>query len=158
MKSSGLRINNAELWGGAIWFGISLFVLDQGRKLGHGTVNEPGMGFMMLWLGIVMAGLSLGVAVQAIRYEGPSVRALWADTRWIKTLIVIAAFVAYAFAFTRLGFLLSTIPLMLVLLRAIDPVRWMIALPLAFGAPALIWWVLKALLQIQLPNGMFEIG
>jgi putative tricarboxylic transport membrane protein len=47
---------------------------------------------------------------------------------------------------------------MLVLLRAIDPVRWMIALPLAFGAPALIWWVLKALLQIQLPNGMFEIG
>lgn len=158
MKSSGLRVNNAELWGGAIWFAISVFVLEQGRNLGHGTVNAPGMGFMMFWLGIVMAGLSLGVAAQSIWHEGPSVRSLWAGTRWMKTLIVIATFVIYAFAFTRLGFLLSTIPLMLVLLRAIDPVRWFIALPLAIGAPLLIWWVLERLLQIQLPTGMFEIG
>jgi putative tricarboxylic transport membrane protein len=158
MKSSGLRISNAELWGGAIWFAISLFVLEQGRSLGLGSVNAPGMGFMMFWLGLVMAGLSLGISLQAIKSDGPSVRALWAGTRWTKTLIVIVTFVAYAFAFTRLGFLLSTIPLMLVLLRAIDPVRWTIALPLAFGAPLLIWWVLERVLQIQLPTGMFEIG
>jgi putative tricarboxylic transport membrane protein len=158
MKSSGIRINNAELWGGAIWFAVSLFVLDQGRRLELGTVNEPGMGFMLFWLGIVMAGLSLAVAVQAIRDEGPSVRALWAETRWLKTLIVVVTFVIYAYAFTRLGFLLSTIPLMLVLLRAIDPVRWTIAVPLAFGAPFLIWWVLERVLQIQLPPGWFEIG
>jgi len=158
MKSSGLRINNAELWGGAIWFAISLFVVDQGRRLGLGSINHPGMGFMMFWLGLVMAGLSLGVAVQSIKGEGPSLRALWAETRWAKTLIVIAAFVVYALAFTQLGFLLSTVPLMLVLLRAIDPVRWTIAVPLSFGAPLLIWWALKSLLQIQLPSGMFEIG
>jgi putative tricarboxylic transport membrane protein len=158
MKSSGIRINNAELWGGAIWFAISLFALEQGRKLELGTVNEPGMGFMLFWLGILMAGLSLTVAVQAIRNEGPSVRALWADTRWLKTLIVVVTFVVYAYAFTRLGFLLSTIPLMLVLLRAIDPVRWTIAVPLATGAPLLVWWVLEKVLQIQLPTGWFEIG
>lgn len=158
MKSSGLRINNAELWGGAIWFAISLFVLDQGRKLGLGSVNSPGMGFMMFWIGIVMAGLSLGVSIQAIKNEGPSVRALWSGTRWVKTLIVIVIFGLYGFAFSSLGFLLSTIPLMFVLLRAIDPVRWTITIPLAIGAPILIWWVLKTLLQIQLPNGVFEIG
>jgi putative tricarboxylic transport membrane protein len=158
MKSSGFRINNAELWGGVIWFAISLFVIEQGRRLGHGTINAPGMGFMMIWLGLGMAGLSLGVALQAIKNEGPSVRSLWAGTRWVKTLIVIVTFVLYAFAFTRLGFLLSTIPLMLVLLRAIDPVRWTIALPLGIGAPLLVWWVMKSLLQIQLPVGWFEIG
>lgn len=158
MKSSGIRINNAELWGGAIWFAISLFVLEQGRRLELGTINEPGMGFMLFWLGIVMAGLSITVAVQSIRSEGPSVRALWAETRWLKTLIVIVTFVVYAYAFTRLGFLLSTMPLMLVLLRAIDPVRWTIAVPLAIGAPLLVWWVLEKVLQIQLPTGVFEIG
>jgi putative tricarboxylic transport membrane protein len=158
MKSSGLRISNAELWGGAIWFAISLFVIEQGRRLGLGAVNQPGTGFAMFWIGIVMAGLSLGVAAQAVRSEGASVRSLWAGTRWAKTLIVIVSFVVYAFAFTRLGFLLSTIPLMIVLLRAVDPVRWVIALPLAFGAPILIWWVLERVLQIQLPTGMFEIG
>lgn len=158
MKSSGFRIDNAELWGGAIWFAISLFVLEHGRRLELGSFNEPGMGFMMFWLGLVMAGLSLAIAAQSIKSEGPSVRSLWTDTRWMKTLIVIAAFIVYAFAFTRLGFLLSTVPLMLVLLRGIDPVRWTLAVPLAFGAPLLIWWILKSLLQIQLPNGMFEIG
>jgi putative tricarboxylic transport membrane protein len=158
MKSTGLRVNNAELWGGAIWFAVSLFVIEQGRRLGIGQVNEPGMGFMLFWIGVVMAALSLGVAAQSITGAGPSVRALWAGTRWVKTLIVIVAFVLYAFAFTRLGFLLSTIPLMLVLLRGIDPVRWPVALPLAFGAPLLIWWVLESILQIQLPTGIFEIG
>jgi putative tricarboxylic transport membrane protein len=158
MKSSGLRISNAELWGGAIWFAISLFVIEQGRRLGLGVINQPGTGFTMFWIGIVMAGLSLTIAIQAIRGEGASVRSLWAETRWVKTLIVIVTFVIYAFAFTRLGFLLSTVPLMLVLLRAIDPVRWVIAVPLAFGAPLLIWWVLEWVLQIQLPTGMFEIG
>jgi putative tricarboxylic transport membrane protein len=158
MRSSGLRINNAELWGGAIWFAISLFVIDQGRKLGLGAVNQPGMGFTMFWIGIVMAGLSLGVAAQAIKTEGPSVRALWSGSRWMKTLIVIVTFIIYAIAFTRIGFLLSTIPMMIVLLRVIDPVRWVLALPLAVGAPLMVWWVLKSLLQIQLPNGVFEVG
>jgi putative tricarboxylic transport membrane protein len=158
MKSTGLRINNAELWGGAIWFAISVFVFEQGRRLGLGSVNEPGMGFMLFWIGLVMAALSLGIAVSSIRNEGASVRALWTGTRWVKTLIVLVAFVVYAFAFTMIGFLLSTIPLMLVLLRAIDPVRWVLALPLAFGTPLFIWWVLEKILQIQLPTGIFEIG
>lgn len=158
MKGAGLRSSNAELWGSAIWLAISLFVIEQGRRLELGTVNEPGMGFMMFWIGLFMAGMSLAVAVQAVRYEGPSVRSLWAGTRWRKTLIVICTFVLYAFAFSRLGFLLSTIPLMLVLLRAVDPVRWSLALPIGVGMPVLIWWVLKSLLQIQLPGGWFEIG
>lgn len=158
MKSSGVRINNAELWGGAIWFALGVFVLEHGRRLGHGTVNEPGMGFTMFWIGLVMCGLALGVAVHAITSEGPSVRSLWHDTRWRKTLIVIVTFVVYAFLFTRLGFLLATFPLMLVLLRAVDPVRWTLAIPLSIGMPLLIWWVLKQVLLIQLPNGWYEIG
>jgi len=158
MKSSGVRINNAELWGGAIWFAVSLFVIEHGRRLELGTINEPGMGFMMFWLGLTMAAISLAIAVQAVQNEGPSVRALWIGTRWQKTLIVIVTFVVYSIAFTRLGFILSTIPLMLVLLRAIDPVPWRTALPISIGAPFLVWWVLKSLLQIQLPSGWFEIG
>ncbi len=158
MRSSGLRVSNAELWGGAIWFAISLFVIEQARRLELGTINEPGMGFMMFWIGLFMAGLSLTIAAQSLKNDGPSVGSLWAGTRWPKTLVVIATFIAYAFAFSRLGFLLSTIPLMLILLRAIDPVRWVLAIPIGFGAPVLIWWVLKSLLQIQLPSGLFEIG
>jgi putative tricarboxylic transport membrane protein len=73
-------------------------------------------------------------------------------------LIIIAALITYTLLFDRLGFLLTTIPLVLVLMRAVDPVRWTIAVPLAVGVPLGAWWVLKRLLLIQLPSGIFEIG
>ena len=73
-------------------------------------------------------------------------------------LVIIACLTAFSFALEPLGFLLSAIPLMLLLLRAIDPVRWTLAIPLAVLAPLGVWWVLKHALLIQLPSGIFEIG
>ena len=47
---------------------------------------------------------------------------------------------------------------MLLLLRVIDPVRRSLAIPIALLAPLGMRWVLKRLLLIQLPSGIFEIG
>jgi putative tricarboxylic transport membrane protein len=77
---------------------------------------------------------------------------------WSKPLLVIVCLTAFSFALEPLGFLLSSIPLMLLLLRVIDPVRWTLAIPVAALVPLGMWWVLKRLLLIQLPSGLFEIG
>ena len=74
------------------------------------------------------------------------------------SLLVIVCLIAFSFALNPLGFLLSSIPLMLLLLRLVDPVRWPLAVPIAVLAPLGMWWVLKRLLLIQLPSGIFEIG
>jgi putative tricarboxylic transport membrane protein len=71
---------------------------------------------------------------------------------------VIVCLAAFAVLLEPLGFLLAAIPLMLLLLRVIDPVRWTLAVPLAVLAPLVVWWVLKHALAIQLPSGMFGIG
>ena len=47
---------------------------------------------------------------------------------------------------------------MMILLRAVDPVPWRTAVPIALIATFGTWWVLKRLLLIQLPSGVFEIG
>jgi putative tricarboxylic transport membrane protein len=73
-------------------------------------------------------------------------------------LLIIASLAAYAALLDVLGFLIATVPLMLVLLRGIDPVRWRTALLIALLATLGVWWVLKRLLLIQLPVGIFEIG
>ena len=49
--------------------------------------------------------------------------------------IIVASLAAYATVLDVLGFLVATVPLMLVLLRGIDPVRWRTALPPVFGVP-----------------------
>ena len=72
--------------------------------------------------------------------------------------MVIACLTAFAFALDPFGFLLSAIPLMVLLLRVIDPVRWSLAIPVAVLAPARHVVGLKNLLGIQLPSGMFGIG
>jgi putative tricarboxylic transport membrane protein len=47
---------------------------------------------------------------------------------------------------------------MVLQLRLIDPVRWSLTIPIAFLVPLGMWWVLKRVLLIQLPSGIFEIG
>jgi putative tricarboxylic transport membrane protein len=151
-------LKNADLWGGLGWLAFSVFVVVAGRGLGIGAINDPGSGFLLFWLGLLMCALSAAILAGAILAGGPSLASLWQDTRWRKVLAIIASLCAFALLLDKLGFLLAAIPLLLVLLRGIDPVPWPIALPVGIGAPLAVWWLLKKLLLIQLPAGVLGIG
>ena len=151
-------VANAELWAGLVWLALGAFVAWSGHDLGVGRVNDPGPGFLLFWAGLIACGLAGAVAVQAARRGGASLASLWSGARWRKAVLVLACLAVYALLFDRLGFLLATVPLMLVLLRAVEPVRWRVALPVAVLSTTGVWWVLKRVLLIQLPSGIFEIG
>ncbi|MBX9820557.1 MAG: tripartite tricarboxylate transporter TctB family protein [Afipia birgiae] len=151
-------LNNSELWGGLVGLAFGIFVIWAGYKLKIGSINDPGSGFVLFYTGILMCLFALSIIVAAITEGGPTVRSLWAGTRWTKPLVVIGCLALFASLLQPLGFLLSSIPLLLLLLRVIDPVRWTLAIPLAVLAPLGVWWVLKHALLIQLPSGIFNIG
>jgi len=152
------KLNNSELWGGLIGLALGVFVIRSGLKLKLGTINDPGSGYVLFYTGILMCVFAVSIIIGAVTEGGPSFGSRWVDARWSKPLLVIACLTAFSFALDPLGFLLSSIPLMLLLLRVIDPVRWSLAIPIAVLVPLGMWWVLKRLLLIQLPSGMFEIG
>jgi putative tricarboxylic transport membrane protein len=152
------RLNNSELWGGLIGLGLAGFVIWSGLRLKLGTINDPGSGYVLFYTGILMCLFSVSIIFAALTEGGVTFASRWENTRWTKPLMVIACLTAFSFALDPLGFLLSSIPLMLLLLRVIDPVRWSLAIPIAVLAPLGMWWVLKRLLLIQLPSGIFEIG
>ena len=153
-----LRLNNSELWGGLIGLALGLFVIWSGLKLKLGTINDPGSGYVLFYTGILMCLFAASIIIAAVTEGGPSFASRWQNARWGKPVVLILCLTAFAFALEPLGFLLSAIPLMLLLLRLIDPVRWTVAIPIAILAPLGMWWVLKHLLAIQLPHGIFEIG
>ena len=72
--------------------------------------------------------------------------------------------ILYCFLGVFIGTLVGVLPgigpisAMSLLLRVIDPLRWSLAIPIGVLAPLGVWWVLKRLLLIQLPSGIFEIG
>jgi putative tricarboxylic transport membrane protein len=152
------RLNNSELWGGLIGLGLGAFVIWSGWKLQLGTINDPGSGVVLLYTGILMCLFSVSITFGALTEGGPTLGSRWENARWSKPLLIIVCLIAFSFALNPLGFLLSAIPLMLLLLRVVDPVRWTVAVPIAVLVPFGMWWVLKRLLLIQLPSGMFEIG
>jgi putative tricarboxylic transport membrane protein len=152
------RLNNSELWGGLIGLALGGFVIWSGLKLKLGTINDPGSGFVLFYTGILMCLFALTIVIASVTEGGPSFGSRWEGARWTKPLTIIVCLILFSFALEPLGFLLSTIPLMLLLLRAIDPVRWTLAIPIALLAPLGVWWVLKRLLLIQLPSGIFGIG
>jgi len=151
-------LNNSELWGGLVGLALGIFVTSSGIKLKIGSINDPGSGFVLFYTGILMCLFAVSILFAAVTEGGPTVRSLWAGTRWTKPLVVIGCLTVFAFVLEPLGFLLSAIPLLLLLLRVIDPVRWTLAIPLAVLAPLGVWWVLKHGLLIQLPSGMFNVG
>jgi putative tricarboxylic transport membrane protein len=152
------RLNNSELWGGLIGLALGGFVIWSGLKLKLGAINDPGSGFVLFYTGILMCLFAASIIIAAVTEGGPTFGSRWAEARWTRPLLVIVCLIAFSFALNPLGFLLSSIPLMLLLLRVVDPVRWSLAVPIAVLAPLGMWWVLKRLLLIQLPTGIFEIG
>jgi putative tricarboxylic transport membrane protein len=153
-----LRLNNSELWGGLIGLALGGFVIWQGVKLKLGTINDPGSGYVLFYTGILMCVFAASIIISAITEGGPTLASRWDNVSWSKPLLVIACLTTFSFALEPLGFLLSSIPLMLLLLRLIDPLRWTLAMPIAVLAPLGMWWMLKRLLLIQLPSGLFGIG
>ena len=152
------RLNNSELWGGLIGLALGIFVLRNGLKLKLGTIHDPGSGFVLFYTGILMCAFAATIIVTSLTEGGPTFGSRWQDARWTKPVIVIGCLIAFAFALDWVGFLLSSIPLTLLLMRLIDPVRWPLAIPISILVPAGMWWVLKHALGIQLPSGIFGIG
>lgn len=151
-------LDNAEMWAALFWLGVGVFVVWAGRDLGVGTLAAPGSGFLPFWAGLLMCGFALAILGGAVVKGGPRIASLWAGVRWGNVVFMIASLAVYAAVLEVLGFLLATIPLLLVLLRGVDPVRWRTAIPIAVLSTLGTWWVLKRLLKIQLPAGLFEIG
>ena len=147
-------IANSQMWGALFWLAISLFVMWSGRDLGLGRLQEPGSGFALFWIGIIMAGLALVTLVQAITKGSESLASLWRNTRWQKVLLIVLLLLVFGFFFEMLGFVACSLGLLLFLMLFVDPVKPWLALLVSFGATFGVWYVLTKLLRIQMPSGI----
>ena len=145
---------NSELWAGLVWYALGVGIAWSGHELGLGMLQEPGSGFALFWVGLLMAGLASVVVISAVASGGNDIGALWAGTRWQKVMTVIVAMLIFGFAFEPIGFIPCALALLLFLMFFIDPVDWRLALPVSFGVVFGIWWAMTKALKIQLPAGI----
>jgi len=147
-------IARAELWGGVFWLAVGAYVTWSGYDLGLGTLHEPGSGFALVGIGLMMSALSLSVIGSAITTPSASLASLWTGVRWPRVLLVVVLLLVFGFSFETVGFIPGSVVLLLALMLFVDPVGLPKALTVSIAAPLFVWWVMTKGLKIQLPPGL----
>ncbi len=142
------------------WMAIGTGVCYGGYDLELGTLHDPGSGFMLFWVGIIMVGLSLSILVRAMREKTKAgeMKLIWSEVQWKKILAVIIALFLYAYAFSTLGFIFCTTLILIFLFKAVEPQRWSVAILGAILSTLTAYLVFQLWLGSQLPKGLLNIG
>jgi putative tricarboxylic transport membrane protein len=148
-------VKKKDILSSLFWLAVGSGVCYGGYDLELGTLRDPGSGFMFFWVGIIMIGLSLAVLVKAVRMKPDQKGAglLRGEVRWAKILSVLAVLVLYAYVFPHLGFILSTVLLLLFLFKAVEPQKWSWAVLGAVISTLTAYGVFQLWLGTQLPRG-----
>jgi uncharacterized BrkB/YihY/UPF0761 family membrane protein len=115
---------------------------------------------MFFWVGIIMIGLSLGIFIRAIKETAVAgeLKILWTEIRWKKVVSILVALLLYAYVFVPLGFILSTVLLLIFLFKAVEPQRWSWAILGAIISTLAAYGVFHLWLRSPLPKGFLGIG
>lgn len=144
----------------ALLLAFATYVIHQGIDLDIGGASNPGSGYILFWTGLFMAALSAAVLIGSLRPSGDKTgfTEVFRDIRWSKVLYVTALLVVYTAILPHLGFVLTTLALLLVLFKTVEPQSWTAAIAGSVLTTLSAWLVFVHWLGTQLPSGVFEIG
>ena len=141
--------------GRAVGLGLALLglvAIALASRFREGTATGgPGTRFLPVLVGVIVVVLGAALALRPSAAEG-AVEPLepGGARRGIWTL---AAVLAYVLAFERLGFVLATVPLLVILLLAYGERRWPVVLAVALGATGFTYALFVVWLGVPLPPG-----
>ena len=130
-------------------FGVA--AAHESAKLPFGTVHNPGQGFFPWWTSVVIILLALILLVRALRLRSSAAQEKSGRITRVAALLVVLA--AYSFLLDPLGYPLCTFLLVLFMLRATDPQRWLVALGMATITAVGSYVVFAIWLSVPLPRG-----
>jgi putative tricarboxylic transport membrane protein len=138
--------------------GLAGLILFEASRLAFGSIRVPQTGFFPSILATLLLFFSIGLLVQIRRQAGGESREQPIKSEaWIRISITLAAMFGFALVLEKLGFLLSTFTLMLVLLRVIEAQKWSRVIAVAFATALISYFLFARLLNIPLPAGVLEI-
>ena len=135
------------------WLVLSTAVCVESWSLKVGGLHNPGPGFLPFYTAILLGLLALISLLQTLKEsEGPASE-IWGGIQFGKLAILLGTLFLYVFLLDRLGFLLGTFLLLLVLFRIVEPYGWktiLLSSLLTIGGMYLFFVIL---LESRLPRG-----
>lgn len=141
------------------WLIISVLILKATWGLPFGTLSRPKPGFFPLIIGMISGLLSLILFVKSWlgkKEGGEDFRFFPERGGGMRITLTLGTMLVFYLIFESVGFLLTTFFLILVLIRFVEPHKWLysigVAILVSFGS----YLLFKVLLKSDLPMGIFE--
>ena len=152
-------MNVRDVTSGLFWLTISVLVCIESTRSGVGTINVPGPGFLPFWAAVVLGTFGIILVGTALLNKGQGRRGileLWKGVAWGKAVFVLVCLVIYALLLQRVGYLIMTFGLMVLLYSAIERPKPWVLFVIAFLTAVSTYVVFYAWLNVQLPKGVVE--
>lgn len=150
-----------DLGSSLFWLLLSLLILIESLRLGVGSLQNPGMGFMAFATAGLLGILSLILFVRTMLIRGEvKAEPLFSRTIWRKGFVVFLALVIYARFMPAAGYLIGTFLLMSFLYWILEPnrMRWVFwSLLLSLLTTVTSYYIFSVLLNCQFPSGIFSL-
>ncbi len=150
-RSLGMSIRAATLLFIAFWLVLGLYFAFEGMRLGLGRFSSPGTGFMPFAIGIVLIGFCIASALPVLTPQARIEAGRLAASRFAAPAIIVAALIVYALVLERIGFIASTVILVVFLARTVGGIALFKASLFGAAVAAFCHVVFSALLGVRLP-------
>ena len=145
-RRGGLR---SDQFSGLMLLALALYVAWQNRVYPVGTLSEPGPGYVPLLLAVFLGVMGLLIALWGGR-SAPLTAMKWTETP--RAVSILAACGAAALALERIGYRLTVMVLLVVLLLVLERKRPLRAVLVALGFSFASFYIVGDLLRVPLPR------
>jgi len=143
-----------DLFSSLFWIASGALIILGSLRLPLGGPQNPGSGFLPFLVGVLMMILSIGLLVRSAHFQREKIAGPAAvSSKSFKLVGTAAALFLFAFVFPYLGFLITTIPLMIFLSRVIGEMKWKVSLAIGFLTSLAMYALFKIWLKVQFPMG-----
>ena len=154
MTPPGVPSIRAQRWTAAALTIFGVLAMQQAWRLPFGTVTRPSAGFFPLVLAAGLTGVAALVWLRAVRGDAHVVAARpSARVGLLRAAATLGTLFVYAFALEQIGFAVATFALIVVLLRAVEPQPWLVAIGGAVAAVLASHVLFRVWLGVRLPVG-----
>jgi putative tricarboxylic transport membrane protein len=119
-----------------------------------GSFVSPGPGFFPFWSAVVLGVLAILLAVTSFfKKEDDGIRIQWKGVKWVNVILVVASLLMYSILLNTLGYVITTLGLMLLLFALTGRPKMWSWVGSALLSALLSFLVFYSLLNVQLPRG-----
>lgn len=134
-----------------IWIVLGLAIASLSPRYSLLDAAGPGGGFLPLVTGVIIALCGLFLMFSSADAE----REDWpAASVWLRMAAIVTGLAAIAIVMPYLGFILTVLPVMVVLMQAVERQSWVTVLIVSVVSTLAVYFLFTRLLGTALPRGL----